>query len=240
MLGDGVFGGKPEVPLGVQRILKAGFGEAADAPVKIMLPQNNAGSIKIVNQLALFSPVRFCHDQLRLCAGRNGPLDGAVQVAVSVPGNGDRLLPAGNQRRDALYQNRRAENRPVQNRADGAVRGFPHFFQAVFLHAVGVRGYGGALDAHAVLFRRVRRVDRHPVIRRVPVFQPQVVVFRFEVDIGAQKDLLDFLPEHARHFVPVHLDQRGFHLDFFRHSTVLQTVQISSAASPPITARCAG
>ena len=112
-----------------------------------------------------------------------------------------------------IAQDGRAEDGAVQNAADGAVGALPHLFEVIFAHALHVGGDGRALDGNAQPLGRLGGIDGHLIVRLVAVRKAEVVVLRFEVDIGGEQDVLDLLPEDARHFVAVHLDERRFHLD---------------------------
>ena len=106
---------------------------------------------------------------------------------------------------------------PFQDGPDGTVGAGPHFLQVVFLHPGCIGRNGSAFHRHPVFFRCQGRIDGHLVVCIIPVLHPQVVIFRFQVHIGKDQDILDHLPQDPGHFIPVHFHQRGFHLDFISH-----------------------
>ena len=48
-LGDGVFGGEPQVLPGVDGVLEAGAGEGADGSVLVELALEDAGALEVVD-----------------------------------------------------------------------------------------------------------------------------------------------------------------------------------------------
>ena len=212
-LGDGVLGGEPQILTGVQRVFKAAARKGLDGFVQIVLPLNDARALEIVNQRARLGAVGGGVDQLRLAGAGDLHLRVLVYVAVGVARDGDGRLPGANGRLNAADQDRRAEHRAVEHGADGAVGGLPHLLEGIFLHALRVGRDGGALDGYAVFGGGVGGVHRHLIVRLVAVDQTQIVIFGLEIDIRLDEQLFDPLPEHARHFVAVHFDQRRFHGD---------------------------
>ena len=71
------------------------------------------------------------------------------------------------------------------------------------------------IDGDAVFQRRVRSVHRHLVARGVAVQKSQIIIYRFQLDKGADQFILDLLPQDPRHLVAVHLHERRCHPDFF-------------------------
>ena len=124
-----------------------------------------------MNQLTGLPAVLAGDHQLRLTIGTHLHFRVFVNVAVSVTGDGDRLLPGGNKGGDALYYNRRAEYGAIQNRTDGTVGGFPHLLQMVFIHSGGIGGDGGAFHRHAVFLSGISGIKGHLVVSLVAVFQ---------------------------------------------------------------------
>ena len=123
-----------------------------------------------MNQLTGLPAVLAGDHQLRLTIGTHLHFRVFVNVAVSVTGDGDRLLPGGNKGGDALYYNRRAEYGAIQNRTDGTVGGFPHLLQMVFIHSGGIGRDGGAFHRHAVFLSGVSGIKGHLVVSLVAVF----------------------------------------------------------------------
>ena len=136
-----------------------------------------------------------------------------INVAVGMAGKHDGLFPTGHVRTDALAQNGRAEHRAVENAADRAVGTFPHFFKAVFLHALQVGRDRGAFYGYTVFFRGKRALLRHLVVGPIAVFKPQIIIFRFQLDVRFDQDFFDLFPKDTGHFVAVHLHERRFHFN---------------------------
>src|SRR5699024_7204206 len=109
----------------------------------------------------------------------------------------DGLGPAGDVGVDALHQDGGPEHGAVQHGADGAVGGFPHFLEVIFLHAGGVGGDGGALDGNAVFFGGVGGINGHLVVGFIAVGQAQVVILGFQIHIGEDEGVLNHLPQDA-------------------------------------------
>ena len=213
--GDGVLGGEPQVLFGVHRILEAGPRKRGDGAVLVELALQHAGAVKLVDGLAVHRAVGRREHKLRLARAGHAVLRRAVDIAKGVAGDGDGGLPGAHDRPDAAHHDRRAENRAVQNGADGAVGALPHLGKVVFLHALGVGGDGGALDGHAVLFVGVGGVDGHLVFGFLAVDKAEVIVFGLEVHKRQDDFVLDLLPQDAGHLVAVHLDKGGGHFDLF-------------------------
>ena len=224
-LGNGVLGGEPQVRLGVERVIEATAREALYARLRVVDRLQDAllaAEVEHGEGVAVAAQLRLAALRLHLHA--------LVYVAVRVTGNDDRLLPAGHERSYAAHDDGRTEHRTVHLGTDGRVGARPHLLQPEFLHALRVGGYGGALHAHAEPEARFRRVHGHLVVRRVAVLEREVVILRLEIHIRSDEDVLHPLPQHARHFVPVDLDERCVHLDFIH---VSPRNMLDDTTSPP-------
>ena len=175
---------------------------------------DDAIAIEIMDQAAGFIAVLVGNDQFCLAAGLHHHLGVFIYVAVRMTGNGDGLGPGGDVGGDSLHDNGGAEHSAVQNGTDGAVGGFPHLFEMVLVHPGSVGGDGGTFYRHTVLFSCLGRIKGYLVVGFIAVFQAQVVVFGFQVHIGADENVLDHFPKDTGHFVSVHLHQGSFHLNF--------------------------
>ena len=177
-LADGILRGEPQILLDRQRVLEAGMGKGRNRRIQIMNALHDARPLEIENRLANLLPIRTREHQLRLARAGDADFRIAVDVAIGMTGDGNRLLPSADCRANAADENRRAEDRAVEHGANGAVGRLPHLVQVVLRHALGVRGDGRALDRDAVLFRRVGAVNRHLIARFVAVRQTEVVILR--------------------------------------------------------------
>ena len=66
--------------------------------------------------------------------------------------------------------------------------------------------------------------------------QAQVVIFAFEIHKGKEQGFLDRLPQDAGHLIPVHLDERGAHLNLvhFRDTTILYPIRPARRGTDPV------
>jgi hypothetical protein len=214
-LGDGVLGGEPDGLLQGQGILEAGMGEAADGLVQVVLAEQDAGALELMDHHFLVLAVDAVEDKLRGTGLIDLDLHIAVDVAIGVTGDGDGLLPELHGRVDARDGDRRTEHGAVHHGADGAVRALPHLVEVVLGHALGVRGDGRALDGDAEALRRIGGIHSHLIVGLVAVGQAQVIVFGLQVHEREDEFVLDHLPQDPGHFVAVHFDERGEHFNLF-------------------------
>src|SRR5581483_169346 len=200
-----------------QPVVEAGPREAADRLVDVVHRQRDAAAFVLIH-LALDRGAavgrRERHGQ-RPGAG-DDEVGRAILVAEGVTADHDRLRPAGHEPRNVAADDRLAEDRAVEFVADRAVRRLPHLLQSELLDARLVRRDRRAFHADAVLLDRARRVERHPIVGRVPVLDPQIVVLQVDVEIRQDQLVLDELPDDARHLVAVELDDGVLDLDLFQ------------------------
>ena len=175
---------------------------------------DHAGGGELMDGLACLAAVGPGVDQLHLAGVGDEHLGGAVHVAVGMAGQGDGLFPGLHQRIDAVNEDRGAENRTVENAADGGVGALVHLLQIELLHPLQVRGDGGALDGHAVLLGSHGRVDGHLILGRIPGTDGEVVVLLLQLHKGLHPLSLDLFPEDTGHFVSIHLHDGCGHFNF--------------------------
>ena len=140
-------------------------------------------------------------------------LGGAVDVAIGVAADDDRLGPVRHQARHVGADDRLAEDGAVEDVAYGAVGAAPHLLELELGDARLVRRDGRALHADAVGLDRVGRVHRDLVVGLVAILDAQVVVLQVDVEIGEDQLLLYEAPDDPGHFVAVELDDGLLHLD---------------------------
>ena len=213
LLGDRVFCRKPQILLRIQGIVKAASCKTCDGLAHIMHSLHDSLARKIMYQFLRLSAILSRIDQFYLAGPRNLHLRAFIYIAVCVSGNGDRLLPVFHARLDSLYHDWRAEYGSIQDRADGAVGAFPHFFQIILCHACRIGSNGRAFYRDLVFFRRIGGIHRNLVVGLIPVLQSQVIIFRIQFDKRLQKILFYHLPEDPGHLVAVHLDNWCCHLN---------------------------
>src|SRR4029453_210543 len=155
-----------------------------------------------------------------------------VLITVRVTADHDRFSPVGHQSRDVGDNDRLPEDDTPQNVADRPVGRYPHLLEVELLHPRLIWGDGGALDAGAVLFDRVRGVNRDLVIGGVAMSDAEVVILQVHVEIGVDQPVLDELPNDPRHLIAVDLDDRAFDLDL-RHTANLSNDQAVWSSDRP-------
>ena len=182
------------------------MGEVADRIVEVVHGHGHAGARRlehfVLDDLAVFA------DELdgQRALAREQEVGGAVLVAEGVTADDDRLGPARHEARHVLADDRLAEDDAAQDVADRPVGRLPHLLQLELFDAGFVRRDGSALDGHAVLLGGLGGVDGDLVVGGVAVFDGQVVVVEFQVQIREDQLVLDQLPDDPGHFVPVHVD----------------------------------
>ena len=178
-----------------------------------MLALYDAGTLEIEDGLPGLGAVGRGIDQLSPAGAGHLVFHRLVEVAVSVTGNGDGLLPVLHHRGDTLYHDGGAEHGAVQDGPDGGIGGLPHLGELVLLHPLGVGGDGGTLDRHAVLPGGLGGVHRHLVAGALPLGQAQVKIDGIQFDVRLEQDFFDIAPQDTGHLVAVHLHQRCCHFD---------------------------
>ncbi len=218
-LQDGVLGGEVQRPTAHQGVVEAGAGEPFDRHAGVVHRHRHAATVA---EAVHFQGLR------RTAIGRlvghrdlagTGDLHfrGAIDVAIGMAADDDRLGPVRHQARHILADDRLAEDRAVQDVAQRAIRAAIHPLQAEFRHPGLVRGNGRAFYADAVLGDRVGRIDGHLIVRLVTVFDTEVIIFQIDIQVRKDQLVLDKTPDNAGHLVPVQLDDRGLDLDFCHH-----------------------
>ena len=127
LLGNRVLCCEPELLPAIQRISKAASCKAFNRCRDIMLSLDDTRPLKIKNRFLHLRAVLGGKDKLCLSGARYFHLDIFINIAVSMPCNGNRHFPVFYAWLDALYLNRGTEYRTVQYGPDCAVRAFPHF-----------------------------------------------------------------------------------------------------------------
>ena len=146
---------------------------------------------------------------------------------MRVAADHDRLLPAGDDLRDVVAQDRLAEDGAAQDVADRAVRRTPHLLEIEFFDAGFVGRNGRALHADAMPLDGVGGVDGDLIARLVACLHPQVVVLQLKVEVRVNQPLTNERPHDPRHLVAVELDDGIVDLDL-RHGCAL-LVRLSAA-----------
>ncbi len=125
----------------------------------------------------------------------------------------DRLRPGWHQARDVADDDRLAEDDTTEDVADGAVWRLPHLLQAELFNTGFVWSDRRALDADAVLQDGIGRVNGDLIISCIAVLNAEVVVLQVDIEVLQDQFILDELPDDARHFVAIKLNDRVGYLD---------------------------
>ena len=148
-----------------------------------------------------------------LALAGHAEVGGAVDVAIGVAADDDRLGPARHEPRHVAADDRLAEDDAAQNVADGAVRRLPHLLEVELLHPRLVGCDGRAFDADAAGLDGISGIDGDLVVGGVAVLDAEVEGEQRQVEIRLDQLLLDHLPDDPRHLVPVEVGDRVLHLD---------------------------
>ena len=65
-----------------------------------------------------------------------------------------------------------------------------------------------------MFFDSISGINSYLVICCIASFHTKVEIFQINIKIGMNKTVFDFLPDDAGHFIPIHLNNRIFNLDF--------------------------
>ena len=216
-LGNGVLGGEPQILPGIDGVLEAGAGEGPDGRLLVVGSLPEGWAVYLLHGDGLLFRAVIAAEGHGAGTGLPGnEVHTFVDIAVGVPGDGNRLLPVFHHRLDGVDADGGAEHGAVQDGADGAVRTFPHLRQlGIFLHSLLVGGNGGALHRNAVFLGSIGGVHRHLVPGLIAVEQAQVVILGFQIHERKNQFFFYHRPQNAGHFIPVHLYKRGGHFDLF-------------------------
>ena len=215
-LGNGILGGEPQILLLGQGVLETGAGKRPNAGFLVVLALPDGGTVYRLDIQRLLRPALPPEGEGGRPRLLRGHVHGLVHVAIGVPGDGDGGLPVLHHGPDTGQDDRGPEGRAVQNSPNGAVGGFPHFGELrVLLHPLAVGCNRGALHRHAQAFGGLSGIHGDLVLCSVPAQQPQVVILGLQVHKRQNQFFLNHSPENTGHLIPVHLHQRGGHLNLF-------------------------
>ena len=179
---------EPNVLRRVERVVETRPRKRRYRIVFVMHALYNAAVLaELIYRLALCSAVGVPDRQLAFAARADGKLGVFVHVAVGVTRYRYRLSPGRDIRRYAFYHYWRTKDRPVECGAYSSVGRKPHLGELVFLHALSVGRYRGALDAHSESLDSLRRVGSDLIGGAFAVFQPEVVKFRIQLDVRLEQ-----------------------------------------------------
>ena len=212
-LGNGIFCCKPEILMGVQCIIKACFGKAFDGSADVVLPLNNARSIKLVNQFTCLFTGFIGINKFRLACCRNLHLCCLINITICMSGNSNWFLPCSDCWFNTFHNDWRTENSTIKNGTDRTIRALPHFFQIVFFHTSSVRCDCCTFDSNTVFLCCHGRINGYLIVGLISVLQPQIIIFCLQINKWKKQFVFDHLPENSCHLIAVHLNQRCCHFN---------------------------
>jgi len=144
-----------------------------------------------------------------------------VLVAEGMTADHDRLGQPGTSARHVAADDRLAEDGSAQDVADRPVGDFHIFFSLNSSTRASSGVIGRAFDADSYFRIAVSRNRSSPCRRCGPALPCQIVIMQIDIEIGQDQLVPDRLPDHARHFVAIELDNGFQHLDL-RHHIILR------------------
>ena len=121
-LEDGVLGGEINGIVAHQPVIQAGAREIPDRLIDVVHCQRHAWTLELMHLMLDAGAVLADEADGELALAWYAEVGGAVDVAVGMAPDDDRLGPARNKARHVLADDRLAEDHPAENVADGAVR----------------------------------------------------------------------------------------------------------------------
>ena len=214
-------------------VVQRGAREIADRIVEIVHRHGDAAAGELEHFALDHVAVVALETQGQAALAGNLEIGRAILVAVGVAADHDRLRPAGHQARHVLADDRLAEDDAAEDVADRAVRALPHFLQLEFDDPRLVGRDRRAFHADAAGLDRLGRLDRHPIVGGVAVFDAEVEILQIDVEIGMDQLVADEMPDDARHLVAVEFDDRILDLDLW-HLEGSQRSALRGGSSAPI------
>ena len=210
-LGDGVLCSKPQILLDAERIIEACSCKSTNGLVCVVHTLENARIRVFENSPALLPSVGISNHKLGSCRAFHSYLCVLINIAVCVTSDGNRLLPAGNERLDAVNEDRSSEYGTVEHCPDGSVGALPHLCQVVLRHSLSIGSNGGALNGNTEFLGLLSSIDSNLILGGFTVLESEIKILRLKMNIGIDNDILDLLPDYPGHLIAVHLDERCLH-----------------------------
>ena len=130
----------------------------------------------------------------------------AVLITECVSTNNDWLGPAWDATRDIRDDDRLSEHGTIKDVSDRSIGTPPHLLKVEFFNSTFVRSDSRALHGNLMPLSCFGGIDGNLVIRGISAGHRQVIVLSLHVDIGMDVALLNPLPDDARHFVTIHVN----------------------------------
>ncbi len=116
------------------------------------------------------------------------------------------LFPTWHKQWNSFAYDRFTENCTAQNVSDCSVGTKPHFFQIELFDSFLIGCDGGTFNTNIVLFDGLCRIYGHLIIGLITIWQTQVVILDFQVQVRQDEHFFDFGPNDASHFVTIQID----------------------------------
>ena len=155
---------------------------------------NYTVAFEIENFRSSFRTVGGSDNQLGFFSGINLRFAGFINIAVCMSCNCNRLFPRRYERGNSFYDNRRPENRSVQNCSQRSVGALPHLGEIIFFNSLRIRRYCGAFYPYAVFFYGFARFYGYLIRGLFPFRQTQIVIFGFQIHIRNYQQVFNPLP----------------------------------------------
>ena len=210
---DRILCGEPKVLLYGKRIFKAASCKRLDRGILVVHALQYAGALEIVDGFAHLGAVLTGEDKLGFSFAGDTEFGVLINIAVSMTGNRNRLLPGTYVGLDRVNHDRGTEDGAVKHGTNRSVRALPHLAQAVLSHALRIWRDRGTFYGNAVFLGRIACVPGNLVLSLFAFRQPEIVVLRLQIYKRKNQFVFDHLPENAGHFVAVHLDEGSGHLN---------------------------
>ena len=218
-LRDGILGSKPEILLGINGKLEAAVSKAADTLISIVHALDNSGAIERMNLYLLLLATLTLEHEFGCTWLISTKFHALVYIAVSMTGDGNRLLPVLYTRVDTWDGDRSTEYGTVHDATDSSIRALPHFVEFILVHTLCIRSDSSTLHSHTIFLSRLGRVDGYLVVGLVAIRQTEIIILRLQINERKNQFVLNHLPENSCHLITVHLYQWSCHLNLF-HNTI--------------------
>ena len=180
---------------------------------------DNAGTIERMNLYLLLLAALTLEHEFGCTWLISTKFHALVYIAVSMTGDGNRLLPVLYTRVDAWDGDRSTEYGTVHDATDSSIRALPHFVEFILVHTLCIRSDSSTLHSHTIFLSRLSRVDGYLVVGLVAIRQTEIIILRLQINERKNEFILNHLPENSCHLITVHLYQWSCHLNLF-HNTI--------------------
>ena len=221
LFGNRILCRKPEILFCIQCKIKAASCKTFNRIVKIMHTLRNSCTCKIMYQSSCLRSILRSINKFYLSRSRNHHLCVFVHITICMTCQCNRFFPVLDTWLNSFDNNRCTENRTVQNRTDGSIRAFPHFFEVVLLHTCCIWSNCCTFYCNTIFFGGIGSIYSNLVVCLISFFQTKIIIFCFQINKWQQQFILNHGPENTCHLVSIHFNQRCFHLNFVHNNFLL-------------------